>query len=349
MPAYALPGTEVGPRRARVLGACAIVLTVLGVTAWRVLPEREDPADLHVALLVSQVGEGVAAGTDVRLDGVQVGSVGGIESAGAAGQRIELRLNRSQLFGLTNSMTVDYVPGNLFGISAVELHPNAGGSALTDGTTVDLTADPGGVRDATLAALLKSTGRLTGEVLTPELSDVLAKVSHDVSAFTPLLRALGATARAFAETQQLPPDLLFDRFGSVLTGLPPILTGGIDVLHASYANSYLQTPEHLARFGQMWSDVQNQLLPVATGMLALSRGYFAGLLPLGTLLLDQLSGSISTPEQSAQQLSELLTRLTDAFHETPDGPELNLAVELDVAPGLAGPLADLLATSQGGH
>ena len=343
MPAYALPGTEVGPRRARALGAVAVIVALLALLAWRVLPEDRPDGEIRVELLVEQVGAGVGPGTEVRLDGVRVGSVGTIDSAGRGIQRISLTLNGSQLFGLTNTLSVDYAPGNLFGISALELHSGAGGVALTEGSTVDLTVgDADRVRDATLSALLTSTGALTDEVLTPRLADLLATISRDLAAFGPLLEAIGATARSFAETQRLPPSMLFDQFGSALSGLPPMLTGSLTLLYADYTNEYLSTPEHLAKFGRMFSDIQYQLLPTVTALLGTSRHYFGGLLPMTSLVLDQLSGSISAPERSGRQLSELLERLDSAFVDTPQGPVLRAAVDLDVVPGLAGPLAALL-------
>ncbi|MEU8897592.1 MlaD family protein [Nocardia sp. NPDC048505] len=344
MPAYDLPGTEVGPRRARGLGACALVLTALLTLAWRMSPDTEPPGEIRLALLVGQVGAGVEAGTDVRLDGVRIGEVRAIRAAAPGRQRLELTLNRSQLYGLTDALSLDYAPGNLFGISTLELRSGRGGAELTEGSTVDLTEGGDRVRDATLAALLKSTGALTGDVLTPDLVALLNKSARYLDGFTPLLQALGATLRAFAETQQLPPSVLLHRFGSALAGLPPMLTGGLAVLEATYTNSYLASPERLARFSEMFTRVRTELLPVVTTLLGTSQQHFAGLLPLATLILDQVSGSISAPERSAAELSELLRRIGAAFHDSPDGPVLDVAIDLDVVPGLAVPLTTLLAT-----
>src|SRR5690606_5983942 len=116
------------------------------------------------------VGTGVEPGTEVRLDGVRVGTVDTIEIAGVGRQRITVALNGSHLFGLSDAVTLDYAPGNLFGISAVELHAGAGGTVLTDGAVVDLTGAAERVHDATLSALLTATGALTEEVLTPKLA-----------------------------------------------------------------------------------------------------------------------------------------------------------------------------------
>ncbi|WP_280346322.1 mammalian cell entry protein [Nocardia neocaledoniensis] len=348
MPAYTLPGTEVGPRRARLLGVLAVVVAVLGLAVWRVVPADRPADEIRVALLVGQVGAGVGPGTDVRLDGVHVGSVETIDFAGRGTQRIGLTLRGSQLFGLSDALSVDYAPGSLFGISAVELHPGAGGVALVEGATVDLTGrDAERVRDATLSALLTSTGALADQVLTPKLAELLGTVSRDLAAFAPLLAAIGATVRSFTETQLLPPSLLFDQFGSALTGLPPMLTGSLTLLYADYTNEYLSTPEHLEKFGRMFSDIQYQLLPTVTELLTTSRQHFGGLLPMASLVLDQLSGSVSTPERTGRQLGELLDRLDSAFVDTPQGPVLRAAVDLDGVPGLAAPLAAVLG--QGGR
>ncbi|RDI54113.1 MlaD family protein [Nocardia mexicana] len=344
MPAYALPGTEVGPRRALVLGTGALVVAVLAAVIWRAVPDTPPADEIRVALTTGHVGAGIEPGTDVRLDGVRVGSVGAIDTMGPGRQRLELTLAGSQLFGLTNALTIDYAPGNLFGISALQLHSRPGGAVLADGETVDLTgAESDRVRDATLSTLLNSTGELTEKVLTPKLAEVLAEVSHDLSAFTPLLQAIGATARAFAETQQLPPSVLFDRYGSALGGVAPMVTGGLTVLHAAYTNEYLKSPEHIARYREMFGKMQDDLLPAATAAAGAGEQHFGGFIPIAAAILDQLSSSVSTPGRSEEQLSELLDRLARSFRDTPDGPVLDARTDLDVVPGLATPLSSVLA------
>ncbi|MGY0498180.1 hypothetical protein ACWZHB_06740 [Nocardia sp. FBN12] len=343
MPAYALPGTEVGPLRARVLGVLAVVLALLAALIWRILPDSVPDDQMRVALLVAEVGEGVGEGTDVRLDGVRVGSVSGIDSVGRSRQRITLTLSGSQLFGLTDALTIDYAPGNLFGISAVELHSMTGGTVLADESIVDLTERASDrVHDATLSALLKSTGQLTDEVLTPKLVELLSTVSRDLTAFEPLLQAIGTTARSYAETRQLPPSVLFEQFGSALTGLPPMLTGGLTLLNAEYTNKYLAVPDQLQRFSQMFKSIQYELLPTVTELLSTSRTYFGEILPMISLVLDRLAASVSTPDRSAEQLSELITRLGNAFRDSPHGPVLSAEVELAGVPGVAAPLASML-------
>ncbi|MFB7878787.1 mammalian cell entry protein [Nocardia sp. NPDC056064] len=342
MPAYALPGTEVGPARARLLGALTLVLALLGVLGWRALPDGGPGDEIRVALLVGAVGAGIEPGTHVRLDGVRVGTVETIAAAGVGRQRITVALSGSQLFGLTDAVALDYAPGNLFGISAVELRAGTGGTALRDGTVVDLTGPGERVHDATLSALLTATGALTEEVLTPRLAALLSTVARDLTAFTPLFEAIGSTARSYTETRRLAPSFLFGQWGSALTGLPPMLTGSLTLLNAEYTNAYLSVPDQLTRFGAMFAGIQYQLLPTVTRLLSTSRLYFGGILPMIGLVLDRVAGSVSDPRLSAGELADLLTRLDAAFADTPDGPVLRAGITLDGVPALAGPLAALL-------
>ncbi|MGW0181720.1 MlaD family protein [Nocardia sp. NPDC003345] len=350
MPAYALPGTEVGPRRARVLGVCAVALTAVLLLAWRMAPEERASDEIRIGLVTSSVGAGVESGTEVRLDGVKVGSVRSISTTGPGRKTIELTLNRSQLFGLSDALAVDYAPDNLFGITALQLRSQSGGNSLIDGATVDLTGpEAGRVRDATLAALLKSTGLLTDSVLTPDLAELLSTLSRDVGAFTPLLQAIGATTRAYVETRQLAPSFLLDQYGSALAGLPPMITGGLDVLEAAYTNQYFRDPDNLARFKEMFGGIQNQLLPVVTQTFTTARPHFAGLLPVATTVLDQIPRAVGDPARSGTQLTELLDRLARAFRDTPSGPVLDAEVRFDLVPGLAGPLSSILPAPKEGR
>ncbi|WP_171050172.1 MlaD family protein [Nocardia cyriacigeorgica] len=345
MPAYSLPGTEVSPRRARILGVVAFALVLVAVVVHRVVPGGTPTGQIEVALLTSQVGEGIAAGTDVRLDGVRVGSVSSIERLGSGRQRITLSLQSSQLFGLTEGMSVDYAMGNLFGISVIDLRSGGDGEVLSDGSTVDLTGrEAPRLRDATLSALLETTGGLTTDVLTPKLAALLATAARDVRALSPILQAIGTTVRAFTDTQQMPPSLLLRRLGSALEGVPALVSGGVEVLYSAYTNDYLSTPEHMDRYGQMFTEIQAQLLPATTLTLSTSRDYFAGFMPMSTAVLDRLAASVRTPQRSDQQLSELLDRLGAAFTDTPNGPVLNAALDLNVVPALAAPLATVFGT-----
>lgn len=350
MPAYTLPGTEVGPKRARILGIGAVLLVVLAFVVSRLVPDSRPPDEIRVALLTDRVGAGVAAGTDVRLDGVKVGSVDSVTVTGPARQHIELTLAQSQLFGLTDALTVDYAPGNLFGITALQLNSADGGTLLDDGSIVDLSdRGSGRIRDATLTALLESTGGLTDRVLTPELSHLLRTMSRDISAFTPLLQAIGTTARSYTETRQLPLPFLFDRYGSALAGVPALLDGAAELLYSDLMNQQLRTADDIERFAQMFGQVQDPLLPVATETLYAAQHHFGGFMPIAATILDRVAASVGAPQRSESELTELLARLGGTFRDSPDGPVLHARVDLTGVPGLAAPLSALFGTRLDGE
>nr|WP_232542282.1 MlaD family protein [Nocardia bovistercoris] len=294
-------------------------------------------------MITEQVGAGITTGTDVRVDGVRVGTVTAITTDAPGRQRLDFTVARSELFDLTDAMSVDYAPSNLFGISALQLHSAPAGRPLTDGSVIDLTGRASErVRDVTLSSLLRSTGVLTDEVLTPTLTELLDMAARDLRGFTPLLQAIAATARAVTDTRRLPSSVLLEQFGSALAGSAPMITGGMGVLYSIYTNDYFADPEHITRYSRIWSDIQDQLLPAVTRTLRASRQYFADSLPVITLALDRISASVADPERAHDQLAELLDRLRAAFRDTPNGPTLATHVELDTVPGLAGPLAALL-------
>lgn len=336
MPAYGIPGVIVSPRGARITGCVAVALVALALVAWQVTPPRTDHNRLDVTLLTEQIGEGITDGTAVRLDGVKVGSVSSIEAAGVGQQRIGLQLDKSQLFGLTDAVNVAYAPGNLFGISEVELTPGAGGTELRNGAVVDLTgANAKRAYDATLSTLLRSVGHLSTDVLTPTFTSVLNKIAHDTHAFTPLLQVILTTATSIADSQRYSTSFLLGQFGNALAGAPPTLDGGFRLLYGPFVNEYLQSDARREKANKIIDLIANRLLPQVGAAAETARPYFHGYTDdMLAPLLNTLAASVSAPQRSARELGVLLDRLRGAFHDGPDGPVLNLDVTLSGVPAL---------------
>ncbi|WP_405492762.1 MlaD family protein [Nocardia sp. NBC_00511] len=294
---------------------------------------------MSVDVLTRQLGAGLKSGADVRLDGVKVGAVADIAPITGGRQRITLRLDSSQLFGLTDALGIDFAPGNLFGISEIELQPGGGGAALHDGTVVDLSDEKSSrTRDATLSTVLASVGTLTGDVLTPQLATVLSQLSGDIKGFVPLLQSIVVTIRAMADTQNLPASFLLGQLGQTLSGLPATVDGGLRLLYYPYTNQYMASDANRARFDATIAAIRNGLVPAVDSVLATGEKYYAGLTGPLAPLLGAIAASVGTPQRSGQELSQLLDRLGKSFRDTPDGPVLDIAVELRGVPGLAVPL-----------
>ncbi len=156
MPKYGMPGVAVDQQRTRLIGAVAFGVIVALLAAVVLYRELRTDDGLQITLHTEQIGDGVLAGTPVRVDGVQVGTVAAITPDERGTQRITLRLNPSQLHGIDDSLRVDYAPANLFGISEIGLRRGSGGSALRDDTVIDLT---GSNTDAVFDARRSPAGR----------------------------------------------------------------------------------------------------------------------------------------------------------------------------------------------
>ncbi|MFF0492733.1 MlaD family protein [Nocardia sp. NPDC004068] len=334
MPKYGMPGVAVDRRRSRLVGVVAVGVIAALVAAVAVHRELRSDDGLRVALHTEQIGDGVLAGTPVRVDGVQVGSVTGIAPADRGTQRITLRLDASQLHGIDDSLQVDYAPGNLFGISELELRRGPGGSALRDDSVIDLTGSRSdAVFDATMGAMLRGLSQTGDAVLTPQLAQAISQVSRDMRAFTPLAQAIITVAQIVTDNQKMPPSQLAGALG-------PAFYGG-----GAFAGATIQMMDLIRNIPRLQADrgsfdagvrmQTDQLLP---GLAALGAAAGAGLSGTTDMLapvLALLAQMVPTPRQSGADLTELLRRLRAAMPETGTGPALNAEIDLSGVPVLA--------------
>lgn len=337
MPTYGMPGVESNRGKSLRTGVVAAAVVAVVVAGWFIYSSTRTDDGLEIALQTEQLGDGITDTTEVRLDGVQVGKVTDIEPVGEGLQRITMRLNKSQLFGIDDSLAVDYAPANLFGISEIELKRGKGGSPLVDDMVIDLTGPRGGdVYDATMGSLLRSLASVSNDVLTPKLSSVLQKLATNVKAFTPLLQAIVTGARTLSEQQRYELSFLFGEYGSAMSGVAPFVSSTVDVLDRVNNIDVLRNDR--AHFDATIAAVINDIFPALSGMLFSAQDALSSYADMFTPLLGALSQTVSTPQQSGAQLRELLLRLGSAMQDTPDGPVLNLAIDLRGVPGLAVPL-----------
>ncbi|WP_280421137.1 MlaD family protein [Nocardia carnea] len=331
MPKYGMPGVAAGPRSARRVGV--LVVAVLAVVALTVYGYRSITSDegLRVALRTEQIGDGVVAGTLVRVDGVQVGEVTDIAPAGRGTQRIGLSLDESRLHGIDDSMVVDYAPANLFGISEIELRPGSGGTPLRSGAVVDLTGRRAAdVYDATMGALLRSMSQTSGTVFTADMARVISQAAADVKAFTPLAEALITAGRVIAEHQSMPANELVGQLGPAFQDGGQFAGATIEVLDQIVDIDVLRA--NRTDFDAGVKALTGDILPALTGTMD-SASQLSGYTDMLAPTLNLLALAVPDPQQSAADLRTLLTRLGVALEDGPDGPVLDLEVDVD---GVAG-------------
>ncbi|MFI5779116.1 MlaD family protein [Nocardia sp. NPDC051570] len=334
MPKYAMPGVAVDKKRSRLVGTIAIGVIAAVVATVCLYREFRSDNGLQIALHTEQIGDGVLEGTPVRVDGVQVGTVTAISPDERGTQRITLRLNRSQLHGIDDSLQVDYAPANLFGISEIELRRGSGGDALRNDSVIDLTGNnASAIFDATMGSMLRSLSQTGDSVLTPQMVTVIGQVQHNMKAFTPLAQSIIQVAQIVTDNQRMPPSELAARLGPAFYG----------------AGNFAGANEVMVDMIRNLPRLQSNRDAFDAGVRMHTDTLLPGIAHLGSVLGDDLSGTtdmlvpvlrllsqmVPTPQQSGGDLTELLRRLRAAMPDTPNGPVLNTEIDLSGMPVLA--------------
>lgn len=329
-----MPGVAVDKPRSLLVGGVAIgVVAALVVAALLYRGLRTDDS-LRIALHTEQIGDGVLTGTPVRVAGVRVGEVDAIEPADRGTQRITLRLDRSQLHGIDDSLRVDYAPANLFGISEIELRPGSGGAPLRSGATIDLAGQRAdAVYDATMGGLLRGLSQTGDALLTPQMATVIAQVSTDVSAFTPLVQALISVAQTITDNQKMPASELVGRLGPAFDGGGRFAGATIQVLDLLRNNQRLQ--DNRESYDAGTAALTGSVLPALAGLGTRAGTELSGTTDAVVPLLAALTQAVPQPQRSGADLAELLRRLRAGFRDTPNGPVLDTEIDVRGVPVLA--------------
>ncbi|MDJ0392669.1 mammalian cell entry protein [Rhodococcus sp. G-MC3] len=335
MPTYGLPGATATRHSAIVVGALTLVACVVLVFAVRSVNNARQPDPLQIQLRTSQIGDGIAPGVGVRLNGVHIGTVAAVDAKLGGTQLLTLALDRTQVAGLTDSFHVDYAPSNLFGISEVVLKEEAEGYPLVNGALVDLTKSAR-VRDVTMGNLLRSLSDTTLTVITPELTDTLNQFASSLDSFTPLLEAMVSVSTAIADTQRYPSSFLIQQYGAFFVGVGGFTDGMIKLVDRIYNIDAVRNDRE--RFDTGVSLVIDDLFPGISGLLNTADSYLGGYADTFAVLVGQVAQTVPEPGQSHADLSALLDRLDRSFRPTIDGPAIGLDILLRETPVLAVPL-----------
>ncbi|MBF6180083.1 MlaD family protein [Nocardia otitidiscaviarum] len=347
MPRYGMPGAATDQRTARRRGAAAVFTTAVVFAGALGYQHTRVDDRVRIQVLTARIGSGVGDGTAVVLAGVPVGRVERVDSTAPGRQRLTLVLESRAATELTEALTLDYAPSNLFGISEITLHPGTGPTPVRAGAVIDLTG-PDAVVDATMGRLLEQLATTAGQVLSPELTAALTRVSTDLDALAPLLSAVVATTRTVTDTQRYAPSFLIAEYASALRGFAALIDGSVTLLD-DLARIPVLRADSRADFDNAVDIITGEILPAVS---AASRAAQHGLGPLTDLLppvLQALAATVPTPRLSAEQLRVLIERIDNSFTDTPDGPVLHIEVLLHKVPAVAVPLLGGLPIQGGGR
>lgn len=277
--------------RGVALLAVTVVLALLAVAKSNgAFSERVD-----VVALLSDVGDGLPAGADVKFRGALVGTVDGVQPALDGGPNtITLSLDPHYAKGIPTTVTARVVPSNAFAVSSVQLVDNGPAAALRTGARI--------VEDQSLATVQFQTA-LT------KLRGILAAAGRPASA-----NSIGVLAAVAEATNRRGDDLTHAGGGAnrIVNELNTIMAadGTESTLHVlSDALGGLQTsaPELL-------DAVHHAVVPMRT--LAEKRQELANFLSAGVTTFGTMGTAF---ENNTDRLIVITTQLSPVLGVIADG------------------------------
>lgn len=317
-----------------------------------------------VVISTPYVGQGVEAGTAVVLHGVKVGEVTNVTNTADGGVQLDTDLQSQPTSGLSDTMSIDFRPINYFGVPGINLAPKPGGAALKDGSRVSLT--PTG--NFTLSELLNQLGNVSEASLTPELIQVIDRVTRYTDGLNPLFETAVTMVRAVEAVQTEPTEEQLNRLTSAVVAVPPFVNeaviAGRRILDYSYYPGQVRGPAgssthkvdfpfltdvEVPNIGQIAPEYyQKHWIPF---MELAQNGLFGAVGKLVGSHVDDLTPLISglkaitdtgpvllRPQDVAQKLSELRTRFENLYAGNGEQRAISVRILLDSLPGVAAPV-----------
>jgi hypothetical protein len=361
-----LRGSSEHQERVLAIAGTALVLCIALVTFFAVTnPFSGRPADqFSIAINTPYVGQGVEAGTAIVLHGVKVGNVTSVDNTGAGAVKLAADLDKQAVQGLTNAMNIDFRPINYFGVAGINLLPNSGGQELRNGSEVSLV--PQG--NFTLSELLSQLGGVSEASLTPQLIQVIDRVTRYTDGLNPLFETAVTVTKAVADEQTVPTEQLLANTSSIAAAFPGFIDSLIEAptrltdfhyypgqtfppaaaIAPKLEYPYLEgvpvpnladeSEDYFQKSYITFLDLASNGLFGAVGKLETS--HVDDLFPLiaGIKALTDVTPPLLRPQEIAQKLAELRSRFEKLYAGDGDQRAISVRVLLDSLPGVAAPL-----------
>jgi phospholipid/cholesterol/gamma-HCH transport system substrate-binding protein len=321
------------PREHTVVGATCVVLTLALLAVGLRAATGEFASGYELRATFPQIGQGLDTFSDVRIRGVRVGSVEGIDVDDRGHPVVTLRMQPEVRVPRTARASVE--PLSIFGPTYIALDPgNAEGTGpfLAPGESIAASG-----RTAELQDLLERTSQLLGAIDPDELGTVLrssATIAGDLAPRAgPLVDAAtelsGVAARHTERGGRLLTDL--ERLSSELRGVGPALTSiagdGRTLLPALVAAEadLAGTLTAATRASQVVSEVLERH-PDAFSQLA------QGLLPAVLPPLAAVAGNVHVIPEFVEVIATFFAELAAVMHlDAPQGGRLG-GIEMYLQP-----------------
>uniref|UniRef100_UPI003D93FB83 mammalian cell entry protein n=1 Tax=Gordonia sp. B7-2 TaxID=3420932 RepID=UPI003D93FB83 len=329
-------------RTLRLRGIVTVAVLAAIVTLVVVKPFSGDDGMVEFDVLAPAVPDGIQIGVPVDVRGETIGSVCGLDTSQPYSTRLTICAERSEIGELTNDSAVSFVSRNLFGSDAVRLGPATTGVPVRAGSVIELQQAPA---DNTMTAIMRSAGRLTLPVLTPELTVLLRNLSDTTTRLAPFMTATTVALQTLQRGQTARIKTLLPVATDAFNGLAVAGASAISGLEITLTTPLLADKPYTESVTSMIGDIGD----LFSGLGAL----FNGMSGFGAVL--DLANAYATPLGTAlrgvtpSQLAQAIHRFGNAFHTDPRTGRTTLSTEvnLELVPGFSTPVNQLLAGLRG--
>ncbi|BDT99564.1 MULTISPECIES: Mce family protein [Nocardia] len=306
-------------------------LAVLAAAVWRTVePNRAGLAGFD--LVMTGLGDGVGTHTAVRLRGMTIGSIEGIDPIGADRQRVRVGVAAPRLAELSTSMQTRFVSANVFGSTALELVPMPGGDPLTAGAVLDL-GDR--VDNFTVTRILRDSGHAVADVLTSRMSASLENAASLTAAAAPMLTSALLLARTWQRAQPGPLAELLRKSADVTEGVGAFTPSALSILTALASVTELDDDLRTRQASDTISEVSNLVFAFA--------GELVGALGPTAQAVDMLLDMVIPLDRAMRgvtprQVHDLATGIDGALHRRADRVVLDVELLIAAVPAFRLPV-----------
>ncbi len=315
-------------RRGLIVIAVIVVIVLVGWLIKALWPKDE----FSFTLRSPAVAAGVVDGAPVRIQGIQVGEVTGIERLGNGQQGVKVTMKSADGKSLTNNLEAAYSAGNLFGVTEVILTPHDGGGALRDGAQIAPTKP---ITDNTVSNMIATIGDVNSDALRPHMSQILLNFDASSKAMLPLFTALGNVAQAVQDTQRLSTAQTFPLITRAIENADATTTALIPAVKTLYDYTPIHDKGWVNRGAATMDALTNERDSLTAALQKiLDPKAIAGLKTASPMLVSLMQPLLAAfPNGSATgvgiQLGQLMDNIRKAMPNTPNGPVLNLRLSVD--------------------
>ncbi len=348
-----------------IAGLTTVACIALVAFGFAVNPFDDEGAELlSVAITTPFVGQGIEPGAPIVLNGVEVGEVVSVSSTTGGDVRLVADLQPVPVRGLTDAMVFDYRPVNYFGVAGINIVPRPGGQVMRDGSEITATA----TGNFTLSQLLSQLGDVSQASLTPQLVEVVDRVTRYTDGLNPLIETAITVTRTIERVQTVSTERLLSNTTSIAASLPVFADSAIEASRRFTDFSYypgqsfpsgeamqprtefpylegLPVP-NLADVSEEYFQKSNVgfARTASDGLFAaigkLERSHVDDLVPLiaGIKALTDATPPLLRPQDIAAKLAELRSRFERLYAGNGEHRAMNVRVVLDSLPAVAAPL-----------